>query len=119
MSKKKASSSAVRSESSATGEASLVDVLLNKWLVPSCCVIFDLEPLSLSLDFVFCSEIFKSFPCMWVQFERTSLTGFPAQSVRSSNAYALDSLYLLVLNTRMSQSRQHDMSESDSYYLSD
>ncbi|GKA71011.1 hypothetical protein Tco_0777150 [Tanacetum coccineum] len=27
---------------------------------------------------------------------RTSLTGFPGQSVRSSNAYALDSLYLLV-----------------------
>ncbi|GJV92657.1 hypothetical protein Tco_1540470 [Tanacetum coccineum] len=50
---------------------------------------------------------------------RTSLTGFPAQSVRSSNANALDSPYLLVLNTRTSQSRQHDMSESDSYYLSD
>nr|GEU33613.1 JmjC domain-containing protein [Tanacetum cinerariifolium] len=45
--------------------------------------------------------------------------GFPAQSVRSSNAYALDSLYLIVLNTKTSQSRQHDMSESDSYYLSD
>ncbi|GKE10165.1 hypothetical protein Tco_1413716, partial [Tanacetum coccineum] len=32
------------------------------WLVPSCCVIFDLglEPLSLSFDFVFTSEIFKS-----------------------------------------------------------
>ncbi|GKC46380.1 hypothetical protein Tco_1064102, partial [Tanacetum coccineum] len=30
-------------------------------LVPSCYVIFDLEPLSLSFDFVFCSEIFKSF----------------------------------------------------------
>ncbi|GJW98840.1 hypothetical protein Tco_0180648 [Tanacetum coccineum] len=33
---------------------------VTKWLVPSCCVIFDLEPLSLSFDFVFCSEIFKS-----------------------------------------------------------
>ncbi|GJS15132.1 hypothetical protein Tco_0409604 [Tanacetum coccineum] len=43
-------------------------------------------------------------------FRRTSLTGFPAQSVRSSNAYVLDSLYLLVLNTKTSQSRQHDMS---------
>ncbi|GKE14698.1 hypothetical protein Tco_1422275, partial [Tanacetum coccineum] len=32
-------------------------------LVLSCCVIFDLEPLSLSFDFVFSSEIFKSFPC--------------------------------------------------------
>ncbi|GJY89402.1 hypothetical protein Tco_0504598 [Tanacetum coccineum] len=29
-------------------------------LVPSCFVIFDLEPLSLSFDFVFSSEIFKS-----------------------------------------------------------
>nr|GEY87270.1 hypothetical protein [Tanacetum cinerariifolium] len=29
-------------------------------LVPSCCEIFDLEPLSLSFDFVFTSEIFKS-----------------------------------------------------------
>ncbi|GJX63294.1 hypothetical protein Tco_0296194 [Tanacetum coccineum] len=30
-------------------------------LVPSCFVIFDLEPLSLSFDFVFHIEIFKSF----------------------------------------------------------
>ncbi|GKD77681.1 hypothetical protein Tco_1340302, partial [Tanacetum coccineum] len=29
-------------------------------LVPSCYVIFDLEPLSLSFDFAFTSEIFKS-----------------------------------------------------------
>ncbi|GKA79298.1 hypothetical protein Tco_0785894, partial [Tanacetum coccineum] len=28
-------------------------------LVPSCCVIFDLEPLSSSFDFVLMSEIFK------------------------------------------------------------
>nr|GEX41678.1 Gag-Pol polyprotein [Tanacetum cinerariifolium] len=33
---------------------------LRAWLVPSCCVIFDLKPLSLSFDFVFTSEIFKS-----------------------------------------------------------
>ncbi|GKA63905.1 zinc finger, CCHC-type containing protein [Tanacetum coccineum] len=33
-------------------------------LVPSCFVIFDLEPLSLSFDFVFTSEIIKSFPCL-------------------------------------------------------
>ncbi|GKB10346.1 retrovirus-related pol polyprotein from transposon TNT 1-94 [Tanacetum coccineum] len=33
-------------------------------LVPSCYVIFDLYPLSLSFDFVFDSEIFKSFPCL-------------------------------------------------------
>nr|GEU78052.1 hypothetical protein [Tanacetum cinerariifolium] len=38
---------------------------------------------------------------------RTSLTGFPAQSIRSSNAIALDSPYLLVLITGASQSRQH------------
>ncbi|GJR28777.1 hypothetical protein Tco_1105009 [Tanacetum coccineum] len=36
---------------------------------------------------------------------RTSLTGFPAQSVRSSNADALDSLYLLVSLYRTPQSR--------------
>ncbi|GJT14495.1 hypothetical protein Tco_0861537, partial [Tanacetum coccineum] len=41
------------------------------------------------------------------QFRRTSLTGFPAQSVRSSNTEALDSPYLLVLFTRMFQSKQH------------
>nr|GEZ97565.1 ribonuclease H-like domain-containing protein [Tanacetum cinerariifolium] len=52
-------------------------------------------------------------------FRRTSLTGFLAQSIRSSNAIALDSPYLLVLITGTSQSRQHDKSESDSYYLSD
>ncbi|GKA62603.1 hypothetical protein Tco_0762122 [Tanacetum coccineum] len=39
--------------------------------------------------------------------QRISLTGFPAQSVRSSNADALDSPYLLVLITGASQSRQH------------
>ncbi|GJX31153.1 hypothetical protein Tco_0241008 [Tanacetum coccineum] len=34
--------------------------LIGTLLVPSCFVIFDLEPLSLSFDFVFMSEIFKS-----------------------------------------------------------
>nr|GEW27694.1 reverse transcriptase domain-containing protein [Tanacetum cinerariifolium] len=38
---------------------------------------------------------------------RTSLTGFPAQSIRSSNVIALDLPYLLVLITEMSQSRQY------------
>ncbi|GJY21683.1 mitochondrial proton/calcium exchanger protein-like protein isoform X1 [Tanacetum coccineum] len=33
-------------------------------LVPSCCVIFDFDPLSLSIDFVFDFEISKSFPCL-------------------------------------------------------
>ncbi|GJS49409.1 hypothetical protein Tco_0599530 [Tanacetum coccineum] len=54
-----------------------------------------------------------------VKFRRTSLIGFPTQSVRSSNADSVDSPYFLVLNTRTSQSRQHDMTESDSYYLPD
>nr|GEX61293.1 retrovirus-related Pol polyprotein from transposon TNT 1-94 [Tanacetum cinerariifolium] len=39
--------------------------------------------------------------------------GFPAQSIRSSNAIALDSPYLLVPITGTSQSRQHGKSESD------
>ncbi|GKG37843.1 hypothetical protein Tco_0457066, partial [Tanacetum coccineum] len=33
---------------------------VSSMLVPSCFVIFDLEPLSLSFDFVFTSKIFKS-----------------------------------------------------------
>ncbi|GJX53943.1 hypothetical protein Tco_0282312, partial [Tanacetum coccineum] len=165
-------------------------------LVPSCCVIFDLEPLSLYFDFVFTSEILKSlsfsldslchlvFLChdqhahtlhllessliisldrlvilkyvfehehvvmnrtsagMWhlhlhlymnpkikqLAIKRVdeygfiqiiSLTGFPAQSVGSSNTDVLDLPCLLVLITGTSQSRQHGNSESDSYHLSD
>ncbi|GKE01906.1 hypothetical protein Tco_1389889 [Tanacetum coccineum] len=141
-------------------------------LVPSCFVIFDLEPLSLSFDFVFMSEIFKSLSfrldrlchlailcldqhahtlhhleslltislnrldifegrsCISEFFEhehvvmnstsagmrhhhlhlyiqRISLTGFPAQSVGSSNTDVLDLPCLLVLITGTSQSRQH------------
>ncbi|GJT12741.1 RNA-directed DNA polymerase, eukaryota, reverse transcriptase zinc-binding domain protein [Tanacetum coccineum] len=45
-----------------------------------------------------------------VQFRRTSLTGFPTQSIRSSYAIALDSPFLLVLITGTSQSRQHVVS---------
>ncbi|GJS52167.1 hypothetical protein Tco_0625529, partial [Tanacetum coccineum] len=44
--------------------------------------------------------------------QRISLTGFPAQSVRSSNIDALDSSYLLVLITETSQSRQHESRKS-------
>ncbi|GJZ42307.1 hypothetical protein Tco_0589193, partial [Tanacetum coccineum] len=169
------------------------------WLVPSCFVIFDLEPLTLSLDNILMYEIFKSFSfrldrlfrltilcldqhahtlhhlesLLTISLDRLdilkedlfehehvvvnptpagmrhhhlhlymnpeikqlaikrvdeygfvirpdlvrltfgfvglfySLTGFPAQSVRSSNADALDSPYLLVLITGASQSRQH------------
>nr|GEX83820.1 hypothetical protein [Tanacetum cinerariifolium] len=42
-----------------------------------------------------------------INLRRTSVTGFPAQSISSSNTIALDSPNLLVLNTRASQSRQH------------
>nr|GFB27015.1 hypothetical protein [Tanacetum cinerariifolium] len=42
-----------------------------------------------------------------INLRRTFVAGFPAQSNSSSNAIALDSPYLLVLNTKASQSRQH------------
>ncbi|GKC46302.1 hypothetical protein Tco_1064024 [Tanacetum coccineum] len=54
-----------------------------------------------------------------VQFRRTSLTGFPAQSIRSSNAIALDTPYLLVLFTGTSQSRQHESRKSPTVELFD
>ncbi|GJW10802.1 hypothetical protein Tco_1576629 [Tanacetum coccineum] len=41
-------------------EVPLTHIHVVERLVPSCCVIFDLEPLSLSFDFVFTFEIFKS-----------------------------------------------------------
>ncbi|GKB29572.1 putative reverse transcriptase domain-containing protein [Tanacetum coccineum] len=161
------------------------------WLVPSCFAIFDLEPLSLSFDFVFTSEISKSLSfsldrlCLLAilcldqhahtlhhleslltisldrldilkedllvyehvvmnptsagmrhlhlhlymnpeikqlaikrvdeygfvirpdLIQRISLTGFPAQSIGSSNTDVLDLPCLLVLITGTSQSRQH------------
>ncbi|GJX52205.1 hypothetical protein Tco_0280574, partial [Tanacetum coccineum] len=55
----------------------------------------------------------------FVIIQRISLTGFPAQSVGSSNTDVLDLPCLLGLITGTSQSRQHGKSESDSYYLSD
>ncbi|GJS77688.1 retrovirus-related pol polyprotein from transposon TNT 1-94 [Tanacetum coccineum] len=116
-------------------------------LVLSCYVIFVLDPLSSSFDLVFSSEIFKSFPCLslsslppcdllehehvvvnlaqleWGRYaivdSKNLLAGFPAQSVRSSNADALDSPYLHVLITDTSQSRKHVKSKSVSYYLTD
>ncbi|GJR61811.1 leucine-rich repeat, cysteine-containing subtype protein [Tanacetum coccineum] len=45
--------------------------------------------------------------------QRISLTGFPAQSVGSSNIDVLDSPCLLVLITGTSQSRQHVISDID------
>ncbi|GJX68621.1 putative ribonuclease H-like domain-containing protein [Tanacetum coccineum] len=47
---------------------------------------------------------------LWIQ--RISLTGFPAQSVGSSNTDVLDSPCLLVLITGTSQSRQHVITSS-------
>nr|GEV70610.1 reverse transcriptase [Tanacetum cinerariifolium] len=44
---------------------------------------------------------------MRINLRRTSVTGFPAQSISSSNTIALDSPNLLVLNTGASQSKQH------------
>ncbi|GJY62923.1 hypothetical protein Tco_0464383 [Tanacetum coccineum] len=65
-------------------------------------------------------EIFRMMDEGWmVQFRRTSLTWFPAQSIRSSNAIALDSPYLLVLITGTSQSRQHESRKSPTKSLFD
>ncbi|GJY49962.1 hypothetical protein Tco_0439918 [Tanacetum coccineum] len=72
-------------------------------LVPSCFVIFDLEPLSLSFDFI----------------SKNLLDRVSSTQGRSSNIDVLDLPCLLVLITGTSQSRQHGKSESDSYYLSD
>ncbi|GJZ81302.1 hypothetical protein Tco_0646296 [Tanacetum coccineum] len=166
-------------------------------LVPSCFAIFDLEPLSLSFDFVFTPEIFKSLSfCLVILcldqhahtlhhlkslltisfdrldilkkdlfehkhvimnktsagmrhlhlhlymnpeikqlaikrvdeygfvirpdlIQRISLTGFPAQRVGSSNTEVLDSPCLLVLITRMAQSRQHESRKSPTAVLFD
>ncbi|GJW39419.1 zinc finger, RING/FYVE/PHD-type containing protein [Tanacetum coccineum] len=75
------------------------------WPVHSCCVIFDLEPLSLSFDFVFSSEIFK-YGRIWLC---------------HSSDYGCDNLQFREDRPviRTSQSRHHSKSESDSYYLSD
>ncbi|GKF08331.1 hypothetical protein Tco_0042555, partial [Tanacetum coccineum] len=54
-----------------------------------------------------------------IQLKRISLTGFPARSVRSSNAIALDSPYLLVLITGTSQSRHHESHKSPTAELFD
>ncbi|GJQ97959.1 hypothetical protein Tco_0009098 [Tanacetum coccineum] len=47
------------------------------------------------------------------------IEGFPAQSIRSSNTIALDSLYLLVLITGTSQSRKHESRKSPTKSLFD
>ncbi|GJY77146.1 DMR6-like oxygenase 2-like protein [Tanacetum coccineum] len=74
---------------------------------------------SLSLNLYAALRSCVSTLMLKAQFKRTSLTRFPSQNVGSSNADALESPYLLVLINGTSQSRQHDKSESNSYYLSD
>ncbi|GJT55921.1 hypothetical protein Tco_0990975 [Tanacetum coccineum] len=51
-------------------------------IVPSCCVIFDLDPLSLSFDFVFNPEIVKSFPVI--------TSSIPIESRKSPTVVLLD-----------------------------
>ncbi|GJX33864.1 hypothetical protein Tco_0245421 [Tanacetum coccineum] len=94
------------------------------WVYDTGCEIAeDFDSLSFRHVYIFVDDMSGSWNLglRWneVQFRRTSLTRLPAQSIRSSNAIALDSPYLLVLITRTSQSRHHGKSESDSYYLSD
>ncbi|GJU42872.1 hypothetical protein Tco_1195829 [Tanacetum coccineum] len=60
-------------------------------LVPSCFVIFDLEPLSLSFDFI----------------QETLLGRIPAQSVGSSNTYVLDFTMLALFSLPERHNRQH------------
>nr|GEV15580.1 hypothetical protein [Tanacetum cinerariifolium] len=63
-------------------------------------------------------EIAEDFDTCRFNLGRISLTGFPAQSIRSSNAIALDSPYLLVLVIKTSQSRQHELFDVDSGRIS-
>ncbi|GJR14570.1 hypothetical protein Tco_0797222 [Tanacetum coccineum] len=49
---------------------------------------------------------------IWTNIQQISLTGFPAQSVGSSNTEVLDLSCLLVLITGTSQSRQHESRKS-------
>nr|GEV48144.1 hypothetical protein [Tanacetum cinerariifolium] len=54
-------------------------------------------------------QVWTNMALLFIFSSVTLTSGFPAQSVRSSNAIALDSLYLLVLITEASQSRQHGL----------
>nr|GEW37405.1 hypothetical protein [Tanacetum cinerariifolium] len=60
--------------------------------------LFDIDTLTNSMNYV---------PVVVAGTSSTNISGFPAQSNSSSNTIALDSPYLLVLNTGTSQSRQH------------
>ncbi|GJT43627.1 hypothetical protein Tco_0952342 [Tanacetum coccineum] len=84
-------------------------------LVPSCYVIFDLEPLSLSFDFVHAHTMHHLESLLTISLDNLCLDNLDIfkedleyQSLRkSSNIDVLDSPRLLVLNTETSQSRQH------------
>nr|GEY86102.1 hypothetical protein [Tanacetum cinerariifolium] len=54
-----------------------------------------------------CMKVSYTLERSRINLRRIFITWFPAQSIRSSNAIALDSPNLLVLNTGASQSRQH------------
>ncbi|GJW13447.1 hypothetical protein Tco_0017580 [Tanacetum coccineum] len=99
-------------ESSVAGTAGVVTIV--GVLVPSCFVIFDLEPLSLSFDFFEHEHVVMNSTSagmrhhrLHLYIQRISLIGFPSQSIASSNTNVLDFPCLLVLITEMSQSRQH------------
>ncbi|GKE09615.1 hypothetical protein Tco_1413166 [Tanacetum coccineum] len=114
-------------------------------LVPSCLVIFDLEPLSLSFDFVFCSEIFNIFlVCLdrlchlvILCLDQHAHTLHHLESLLTISLNKLDILEedleykslrnwregfaaaLSVLVTEASQSRQHESSKSPTAELFD
>ncbi|GKA17350.1 hypothetical protein Tco_0697187 [Tanacetum coccineum] len=110
-----------------TKDLMLQDPLEDLRLVPSCFVIFDLEPLLLSFD-LFEHEhvvmnptsagmrhlhlyLYMNLEIKQLAIKRVDEYGFvirfPAQSVGSSNTDVLDLPCLLVLITGTSQSRQH------------
>ncbi|GJR15586.1 hypothetical protein Tco_0798238 [Tanacetum coccineum] len=64
-------------------------------LVPSCYVIFDLEPLSLSFDFVFTSEIFKS---LFFSLDRLCLLAILCLDQHAHTLYHLESLLTISLD---------------------
>ncbi|GJY47397.1 hypothetical protein Tco_0436460 [Tanacetum coccineum] len=72
-------------------------------------VLFDLRlrPRLIAVDGLDGTERGYQGRCLGEVIQRISLTGFPAQSVGSSNTDVLDSPCLLVLITGTSQSRQH------------
>ncbi|GJS30003.1 hypothetical protein Tco_0490623 [Tanacetum coccineum] len=90
-------------------------VVTMRWLVPSCFVIFDLDPLSLSFDFFEHEHVVMNPTPAGMRHHhlhryvdsKNLLDRFPAQSIGTSNTDVLDLPCLLVLITGTSQSRQH------------